>query len=513
LAADIFLRWNEPRHLSVSCRLCGSDSGLDHFVTCEQQDAAFGPVQDYWFCNACAGFFAYPFVYPEYSEDYGFVDYIRYYCEIGAGVDSMIQPILDVVNCIPVRTMIDVGCGVPFTVDFANRFLGVQAEGVDPSRYAAQGSALLGAPVESALLGQGSRHDGKKFDLVYSSEVIEHVPDPRAFARVLADHVADQGVLVITTPNAEFIGPGTNRLDNLATLWPGIHHAIYSARGLEEQLRQLGFSNVVVRRQRERLIAFATRFPFTPATPGPSDRRLARAYIGGLIKNPEGDRSLISGNLFRQFRDAVNEGEMSLALQVDTELTAFCHDRYGVSLDEVDRFVDDARTLDPQATFAKWPYFIYVYLYYRAMLLLHTGKFADAERGFRLFLEMLETCNFSNALWWQEGAHLYPSAAFHAGFAALLDKRQDDGRAYFERIIDGSLARLPGLPGLSRHDPLLPIRALAQRGVCYLQTGQVLPAISDLTTALERVGKLPSEKALQAEIIQLLNVAIGARAA
>jgi len=44
-----------------------------------------------------------------------------------------------------------------------------------------------------------------KFDLIFASEVIEHiVEDRRLFAR-LCDHLADNGVLVITTPNKTFV--------------------------------------------------------------------------------------------------------------------------------------------------------------------------------------------------------------------------------------------------------------------------------------------------------------------
>jgi SAM-dependent methyltransferase len=44
-----------------------------------------------------------------------------------------------------------------------------------------------------------------KFDLIFASEVIEHLVDDRRLFETLCDHLADDGVLVITTPNKVFV--------------------------------------------------------------------------------------------------------------------------------------------------------------------------------------------------------------------------------------------------------------------------------------------------------------------
>jgi SAM-dependent methyltransferase len=43
------------------------------------------------------------------------------------------------------------------------------------------------------------------FDLIFASEVIEHLVDDRRLFATLCDHLADDGVLVITTPNKVFV--------------------------------------------------------------------------------------------------------------------------------------------------------------------------------------------------------------------------------------------------------------------------------------------------------------------
>jgi SAM-dependent methyltransferase len=44
-----------------------------------------------------------------------------------------------------------------------------------------------------------------KFDLIFASEVIEHLIEDRRLFETLCDHLADDGILVITTPNKVFV--------------------------------------------------------------------------------------------------------------------------------------------------------------------------------------------------------------------------------------------------------------------------------------------------------------------
>jgi SAM-dependent methyltransferase len=44
-----------------------------------------------------------------------------------------------------------------------------------------------------------------KFDLIFASEVLEHIVDDRRLFATLYEHLADRGVLVITAPNKSFV--------------------------------------------------------------------------------------------------------------------------------------------------------------------------------------------------------------------------------------------------------------------------------------------------------------------
>ena len=98
------------------------------------------------------------------------------------------------------RRFLDVGASLGFAVEAA-RLEGFQAHGVelDPDAVAKASAAFPDCRFEAGSAGEVAAR-GETFDVVYCSEVIEHVPDVRAFADALLALVAPGGVLFLTTP-------------------------------------------------------------------------------------------------------------------------------------------------------------------------------------------------------------------------------------------------------------------------------------------------------------------------
>src|SRR5208283_1381693 len=131
--------------------------------------------------------------------------------------------------------------------------------GVELADYGVTGAQKLGVTIYSQLLEQCVPLSGRRFDVVYASEVIEHVPDPQAFVTLLARWVADDGVLVLTTPNAAFITPENRSTTLLAALAPGFHGFLLSPQAFEDAARAAGFAHVRVLALNERLFLWASR--------------------------------------------------------------------------------------------------------------------------------------------------------------------------------------------------------------------------------------------------------------
>ncbi len=101
------------------------------------------------------------------------------------------------------RSALDVGCGAGLLCEPLAR-LGAAVTGVDaaPENIAAAAAHAEGAGLEVRYIaGEVGELALGQFDLVTSMEVIEHVADKRAFVAALADRLAPDGLLVLSTPN------------------------------------------------------------------------------------------------------------------------------------------------------------------------------------------------------------------------------------------------------------------------------------------------------------------------
>ena len=101
------------------------------------------------------------------------------------------------------RSALDVGCGAGLLAEPLAR-LGAQVVGLDASpdlieaaraHASAQGLGIDYRAGDIAALDD-------KFDLITCMEVIEHVADPAAFTSALAERLAPDGLLILSTPNA-----------------------------------------------------------------------------------------------------------------------------------------------------------------------------------------------------------------------------------------------------------------------------------------------------------------------
>ncbi len=307
----------------------------------------------------------------------------RHYLEIGAGLYEMIWPAA-IVEGAQGRSLLEVGCGFGFTLDFWRRQMNASAVGVETAHYGAMGAKALGVEIHAAYLQEVAELQGRRFDLISGSEVIEHVPEPRAFLHTIREHLNAGGVLVLTTPNAAFVTEGSDPSVVLAAVSAGFHAYLLSASALETLLRDAGFAHVLVREYNERLIAWASDAPIRLQDGQDAARRSYLQYLFGLYQRLPADSALFDGIAYRTLKETVNIGEWDGAKAAVASLERRLVESWGRAVLEPEQVFAVSNTLgDFDDLGRNFPYFLPVYYYYRGVVARHEEN--DMGKALRYF--------------------------------------------------------------------------------------------------------------------------------
>lgn len=335
----IKIDWSCHRAIAYACPIC-HDVGVKYSIL--ELPSAF-PEQGMlglFKCTAC-GTLSFPEqIPPSYADVVGgnVVDRagvhgaIKFYIEQGAAPDEMISPLFWV-DQNRVQRYAEIGCGFGFSLDFARLALGWEVRGFDPSPLAVAGRSELNLPITNVYLNRESLGQESPFDMVLASEVIEHIPDPHAFLTDIKPFIADEGWLVLSTPNADGVSPDISPGSLLPILSPGYHLFILSANALRYLLDLHGFHYLCIKQSPSTLTVVASRAPFSSDPNRAVDRFLYRDYLHKRINTLYFDQPLTHGYAGRLIKEWVNCGEIDQALHLFSSLSRSYLRVYGIDLD------------------------------------------------------------------------------------------------------------------------------------------------------------------------------------
>jgi SAM-dependent methyltransferase len=210
------------------------------------------------------------FTPPDYSLEEDGEWATHYYCQVGAGLDFIVKPVIAAskVETIALRNFLDVGSGFGFAAHFASSE-NVESICIEPGEYGRIGSEVLEIQVLDEYLSEdncATLLNGQKFDVVYSSEVIEHIPDVNSFIAALKSALSPNGLIILTTPNASYVDSkdvSMSSLDSnsLELLGYSQHCSIFSIQGMSTFLTNQGLNAQVIKNPgglSHRMVVFAS---------------------------------------------------------------------------------------------------------------------------------------------------------------------------------------------------------------------------------------------------------------
>ncbi len=257
----------------------------------------------------------------------------KFYVEQGAGLETMIAPFFWAQKD-NTSSLLEVGCGYGFSLDFASSALGWTVQGIDPSHIARTGSSELGIPIMDGYLDADTKLDNGPFDLIFSSEVIEHIADPDPFVGVLAHAAGAHGTVLLTTPDIGGLRQERPIEEVIPLLSPGSHLVLFSEGGLKACLQRAGFSHTEVKSTGDTLYAFASSEPLNVDFDRPIDRPVLLRYLQEGLRRQDLPHHLTSGYAGRLLRAQIDAGDYEPAQQTFAKLHTHWTKVYGLDLND-----------------------------------------------------------------------------------------------------------------------------------------------------------------------------------
>lgn len=243
----VFRPSNSDKDISKSCPVCNSSRVHAHYCSPQvlklNAGSIFPPAKLWMKCEDCNNFYTYNFPLMEVSNINGHYTVNSQNTTLNnrfdlAVYDEIFQNLSRLTSG---RNYLEIGIGNGEMLALAQEF-GFDTDAVEICREDCINVASA-LNVDIKLCDIVDYHTDKKYDVIVMGDVLEHVSKPSQVLQKVAEMLADQGVLWLSTPNYNCAYARMQKFNHV--MWHELNHYTYVSReSLETLLNTFGLSIV-----------------------------------------------------------------------------------------------------------------------------------------------------------------------------------------------------------------------------------------------------------------------------
>jgi len=208
------------------------------------------------------------------SSDEQYYNHLASGEKVGMATATTTEHILDICRENGVGTpgsWLDIGCGSGYLLSQVKN-TGFVSFGIEPGGWGQIAAAKKNLSIVQGFLNADtfSQH----FDVVSATDVVEHLPNPVEFFRLMSDYLMSDGYIIFSIPFADSIEAKLRGV-NWNMVEPPTHSQFFSMRSLELALRLAGLSVVISRQFNIRNMRGLSRYIYL------------RRFLDALIPGPQ----------------------------------------------------------------------------------------------------------------------------------------------------------------------------------------------------------------------------------
>ena len=326
----IFISKEEGIEKNIYCPVCDSKqkSSLAAKIP-HPSDSGFLSLFECSFCMS----YIYEDIYrvgyleiPPHEEQTG----TMHYCLIGCGTEFGINILSRLYDKDVPKTLLEIGCGFGYNLAYWESFKKQEATGLEKAKYGLHGRKELNVNILPKYLDEIKNK--KVYDIVLSTEVIEHVEDPLLFLKQALLALKNNGILIFTTPSRDSVIKNKNNPAMLrAILSPGYHEFVISKEGIKNLLKKLDINNYLIEEVGNHFITYVSKSKnVLPMIKHKADADEHHNFLKFLVENKTG--IVHEGALYRYFKNLVNKGLYDEAKIYYAKILKLLSQKYKLSL-------------------------------------------------------------------------------------------------------------------------------------------------------------------------------------